>query len=148
MLRLRGPPLSVLVVDDDPADVLLTREALEAGSLPLEISVAADGCEAVERMRQEGRHAATGRPGLVLLDLNMPKKDGWAVLAEVKSDDVLRAIPVVVLSTSSAEEDVLSSYRLQANAYVTKPQDVDSYFRVVQEVGAFFGHVAARPTAV
>ena len=141
------PPLFVLVVEDDPADALLTREALETGSVPLAIAVVGDGVEAMDYLHQQGAYAATERPGLVLLDLNLPRKDGRAVLAEVKSDDLLCTIPVVVLSTSSADEDVVTSYRLLANAYVTKPVDCDTYFRVVREVGVFFSQVAQRPTA-
>jgi CheY-like chemotaxis protein len=141
----RPDPIEVLLVEDDPGDVLLIREAFEDNKVANRLHVVADGVEAIEFMRQSGEHAEAPRPDLVLLDLNLPRKDGREVLAEVKNDDELRSIPVVVLTTSQAEEDVLRSYDLHANAYVTKPVDFDRFIGVVRQIDQFFVSVVKLP---
>jgi CheY-like chemotaxis protein len=138
-------PIEVLLVEDDPGDVLLIREAFEDNKLANRLHVVSDGVEALKFMRREGEHEEAPRPDLVLLDLNLPRKDGREVLAEVKGDDALRSIPVVVLTTSSAEEDVLRSYNLHANAYVTKPVDFDRFIGVVRQIDQFFVSVVKLP---
>jgi CheY-like chemotaxis protein len=142
----RPDPIEVLLVEDDPGDVLLIREAFEDNKVANRLHVVADGVEALEFMRQQGQYADAPRPDLVLLDLNLPRKDGREVLAEVKRDDGLRTIPVVVLTTSQAEEDVLRSYDLHANAYVTKPVDFDRFIGVVRQIDQFFVSVVKLPS--
>jgi CheY-like chemotaxis protein len=134
-------PITVLLVEDDPGDVLLIREAFEDHKLNNALLVAGDGVEALELLRSPD----TARPDLVLLDLNLPRKDGREVLREIKADDTLRSIPVVVLTTSDAEEDILRSYDLHANAYVTKPVDFDRFIDVVRQIDEFFVSVVKLP---
>jgi CheY-like chemotaxis protein len=141
----RPDPIEVLLVEDDPGDVLLIREAFEDNKVFNRLHVVADGVEALEFMRQQGEHMEAPRPDLVLLDLNLPRKDGREVLAEVKGDHDLRTIPIVVLTTSQAEEDVLRSYDLHANAYVTKPVDFDRFIGVVRQIDQFFVTVVKLP---
>jgi CheY-like chemotaxis protein len=131
-------PIEILLIEDNPGDVRLTREALRDGKVPNNLNVVGDGVEALAFLHREGSYATAPRPGLILLDLNLPKKDGRQVLAEVKSDPALRTIPVVILTTSTAEEDVLHSYGLHANAYIKKPVDLDQFLRVVQAVEEFW----------
>ncbi|WP_089157892.1 response regulator [Micromonospora sp. NBS 11-29] len=138
-------PVRILVVDDDPGDVLMIEEALEESDVEKVIDVVADGEEAMEFLRREGRHAEAQRPDVILLDLNMPRMDGRQVLGEVKRDESLRTIPIVVLTTSNADTDVVSSYTLQANAYVTKPIDLDDFNDVVRRIDEFFGRVVVLP---
>ena len=140
-----GRPLEVLLVEDDPGDVLMTREAFEHHKLRNKLHVVADGVEALQFLRREGEYADAPRPGLVLLDLNLPRKDGRQVLADIKSDEALRSIPVVVLTTSEAEEDILRSYNLHANAYVTKPVDFDRFIDVIRQIDDFFVTVVKLP---
>jgi CheY-like chemotaxis protein len=137
--------VDVLLVEDDPGDVLMTREAFEHHKLRNKLHVVADGVEAIQFLRREGEHADAPRPGLVLLDLNLPRKDGREVLAEIKSDESLRSIPVVVLTTSEAEEDILRSYDLHANAYVTKPVDFDRFIDIIRQIDDFFVTVVKLP---
>jgi CheY-like chemotaxis protein len=139
-------PIEVLLVEDDPGDVLMTREAFEDNKVRNSLHVVSDGVEAVEFLRREGRHADAPRPDLILLDLNLPRKDGREVLEEIKADEDLRRIPVVVLTTSEAEEDVLRSYHLHANAYVTKPVDFEQFINVVRHIDEFFVSVVKLPT--
>ncbi len=134
-------PITVLLVEDDPGDVLLIREAFEDHKLNNTLLVANDGVEALELLRDPDSE----RPDLVLLDLNLPRKDGREVLREIKADDTLRSIPVVVLTTSDAEEDILRSYDLHANAYVTKPVDFDRFIDVVRQIDDFFVSVVKLP---
>jgi CheY-like chemotaxis protein len=141
----RSAPVRILVVDDDPGDVLMIEEALEDSDVEKVIDVVGDGQEAMEFLRQEGRHTDAQRPDVILLDLNMPRMDGRQVLSEVKSDDELRTIPIVVLTTSNADTDIVSSYTLQANAYVTKPIDLDDFNDVVRRIDEFFGRVVVLP---
>lgn len=137
--------IDVLLVEDDPGDVLMTREAFEEHKLRNNLYVVNDGVEAVSFLRREGEYVDAPRPGLILLDLNLPRKDGREVLREIKADESLRAIPVVVLTTSEAEEDVMRSYDLHANAYVTKPVDFERFIEVVQQVDDFFVSVVKLP---
>jgi CheY-like chemotaxis protein len=142
----RPDPIEVLLVEDDPGDVLLIREAFEHNKLSNRLHVVPDGVEALEFMRRRGEYADAPRPDLVLLDLNLPRKDGREVLGEVKEDAELRTIPIVVLTTSQAEEDVLRSYDLHANAYVTKPVDFDRFIGVVRQIDDFFVSVVKLPS--
>ncbi|MDF1502215.1 response regulator [Roseisolibacter sp. H3M3-2] len=141
-------PLELLLVEDNPGDVELTREALREAALPCRLAVATDGAEALRVLRREGAHADAPRPGLVLLDLNLPKLDGRAVLAAVKGDPALRDVPVVVLTTSRAAADVREAYALHANAYVVKPADLDAHFAAVRALVEFWGGVVVRPADV
>lgn len=145
MMATTARPLLVLLVDDDLGDVLMIREALEARGTQRIVYVANDGEEAIQFLRREGRYVDAPRPDVVLLDLNMPRKDGRQVLAEVKQDSGLRHIPVVVLTTSTAPEDIIGSYDLHANAFVTKPIGLDDLTEVVQEIDDFFSRIAALP---
>jgi CheY-like chemotaxis protein len=138
--------LNVLLVEDDPGDVLITREALSAGKILHNLYVVENGEAAIEFLQQEGEYADSPRPDLVFLDLNLPRLDGREVLARIKANDALRRIPVVVLTTSDAEEDVLRSYDLHANAYVTKPVDFDAFMKVVRQIDEFFVSVVRLPS--
>ena len=140
-------PIEVLLVEDDEGDVLMTREALAEGKVINRLNVVNDGVEAVEYLRRDGKYAEASRPDLILLDLNLPGRDGRQVLADVKSDPDLRRIPVVVLTGSAAEEDVLRSYDLHANAYVTKPVDFDRFVDVVRQIDDFFISVVRLPSS-
>jgi len=131
-------PIEILLVEDNPPDVRLTVEALKDAKVPNHLHVAADGVEALAFLRRQGKHAHAPRVDLILLDLNLPKKDGREVLEEIKSDDALRHIPVVILTTSQAEQDVLRTYRLSANAYVTKPVDLERFLQVVKSIEQFW----------
>jgi CheY-like chemotaxis protein len=145
-MMTKGELIEVLLVEDDEGDVVMTREALDEGKVLNRLHVVGDGVEAIEFLRREGAHADAPRPDLVLLDLNLPRRDGRQVLAEVKSDPDLRRIPVVVLTTSEAEEDILRSYDLHANAYVTKPVDFNRFVAVIQQIDDFFISVVRLPT--
>ena len=138
-------PIEVLLVEDDPGDVLLVEEAFAYNKLRNRLHKVADGVEAMSFLRREGPFAAAPRPDLVLLDLNLPRKDGREVLAEIKGDRALLQIPVVVLTTSRADEDVLRSYELHANAFVTKPVDFDRFIEVVRQIDDFFVSVVKLP---
>lgn len=140
-----GSVIQVLLVEDDPGDVLMTREAFEDNKVANTLHVVHDGAEALAFLRKEGEYAGAPTPDLVLLDLNLPRMDGREVLAAVKADDELRQIPIVVLTTSEAEEDVLRSYALHANAYVTKPVDFDRFIEVVRKIDDFFVSVVRLP---
>lgn len=138
-------PLSVLLVEDDPGDVLIAREALQAAQLSTRLDVVSDGVEAIEFLRRRDRYSSAERPDLILLDLNLPRMSGQEVLAEVKADPLLRRIPIVVLTTSVAVEDIVKSYDLHANVYVAKPVDFDAFADVVKKIDDFFGTVAELP---
>ena len=134
-----GPvPIEILLVEDNPGDARLTLEALRDAKVRNNLHVAPDGVEALAFLRRQGKHAAAPMPDLILLDLNLPKKDGREVLEEIKHDDQLRHIPVVILTTSQAERDIAESYRLRANAYVTKPVDLEQFLMVVQSIEHFW----------
>jgi CheY-like chemotaxis protein len=140
-------PIEVLLVEDDPGDTLMIKEAFQENKVRNRLSCVTDGVEALAYLRGEGEYAAAPRPDLILLDLNLPRKDGREVLAEIKVDDKLRSIPVVVLTTSEAEEDIIRSYNLHANAYVTKPVDFDRFISVVRQIDEFFVEVVKLPPA-
>jgi CheY-like chemotaxis protein len=133
-----GKAVEILLIEDNPGDVRLTLEALHEGKVKNNLVVAPDGEAALAILRREGAHAEAARPDLILLDLNLPKKDGREVLAEIKADPQLRCIPVVVLTTSKSEEDVLRSYQLNANCYITKPVDLEQFIRVVRAIEDFW----------
>ncbi|NMR20626.1 response regulator [Cellulomonas fimi] len=137
--------IDVLLVEDDPGDVLMTQEAFADNKVANRLSVVSDGVSALEYLRKEGQYADATTPDLVLLDLNLPRMDGREVLQALKQDDELRSIPVVVLTTSEAEEDVVRSYSLHANAYVTKPVDFDRFIDVVRQIDEFFVSVVRLP---
>ncbi|MDH2428879.1 response regulator [Sphaerisporangium sp. TRM90804] len=137
--------IDVLLVEDDPGDVLLTKEAFEHNKVQNKLHVVSDGEQAMAFLRQEGEYAGMPRPDLVLLDLNLPRKDGREVLEDIKADATLRSIPVVVLTTSEAEEDILRSYNLHANAYVAKPVDFEQFIQVVRQIDDFFVSVVKLP---
>jgi CheY-like chemotaxis protein len=138
--------VDVLLVEDDPGDVVLIKEAFEYNKVHNTLHIVSDGVEALEFLHRRGQYEGAPRPDLVLLDLNLPRKDGREVLEEVKADRDLRTIPVVVLTTSEAEEDILRSYDLHANAYVTKPVDFDRIIEVVRLIDDFFVTVVKLPT--
>jgi CheY-like chemotaxis protein len=140
-----GVMIEILLVEDDPGDVLITREAFAQNKLRNHLSVVSDGEAALAFLRRKAEYADAPRPDLILLDLNLPRKAGHEVLAEIKTDPELQRIPVVVLTTSDAEEDVLRSYDLHANAYVTKPVDFDRFLHVVQQIDEFFVTVVKLP---
>jgi CheY-like chemotaxis protein len=137
--------VDVLLVEDDDGDVLMTREAFEYHKIRNRLHVVNDGEQALQFLRREGEYADAPRPGLILLDLNLPRRDGREVLAELKDDPELGMIPVVVLTTSEAEEDIVRSYRLHANAYVSKPVDFDRFIEVVRHIDDFFVTVVKLP---
>jgi chemotaxis family two-component system response regulator Rcp1 len=139
-------PIEILMVEDSPGDVRLTMEALKDGKVLNHMSVARDGVEAMAFLRREGTHAEAPRPDLILLDLNLPRKDGREVLAEIKEDPAFAQIPVVVLTTSQAEQDILKSYQLHANCYVTKPVDLDQFISVIKAVESFWLTIARLPS--
>jgi two-component system, chemotaxis family, response regulator Rcp1 len=131
-------PIEILLVEDNPGDVRLTLEAFKEGNVVNNFTVVNDGVEALAYLRREGQHGKAIQPELILLDLNLPKKDGREVLAEIKADQGLLKIPVVVLTTSAAEEDVSGAYGRHANCYITKPADLDQFLRVVRSVESFW----------
>ena len=141
----RSRPIEVLLVEDNPGDVRLTREALKDGKVSNHLSVMQDGVEALRFLRREGPYAGAPRPDVVLLDLNLPKKDGRQVLQEMKQDRSLRTIPVVVLTSSDAERDIVGAYELQANCYITKPVDLDQFIEVVRSIQNFWLTVVKLP---
>ncbi|MFD4790003.1 response regulator [Streptomyces sp. NPDC058459] len=140
-----GTPIDVLLVEDDPGDELMTREAFEDNKIGNTLHVVRDGEEALDFLYRRGDHTGAPRPDLILLDLNLPKYDGRQVLERIKSDQDLVDIPVVVLTTSAAEEDILRSYKLHANAYVTKPVDLDQFIAAVRQIDDFFVQVVRLP---
>nr|WP_238339204.1 response regulator [Candidatus Manganitrophus noduliformans] len=140
-----GGPIEILLVEDSPGDVRLTKEALKEGKVLNNLNVVGDGVEALAFLRKEGPYTNMTRPDLILLDLNLPKKDGREVLEAIKNDPDLKRIPVVILTTSSAEKDVLKSYDLHANCYVTKPVDFEQFITVVKSVEDFWLTVVKLP---
>jgi CheY-like chemotaxis protein len=138
--------IEILLVDDDPGDVRLTVEALKQTKMHINLSFARDGIEALAVLRHQGKFSAAPCPDIILLDLNMPRKDGREVLREIKEDPKLKHIPVVVLTTSAAEEDIMRSYNLHANCYVTKPVDLQQFMKVVASIESFWFTVVKLPT--
>lgn len=137
--------VEILLVDDNIGDVVLTKEALKGAEFPNRVSVVRDGCEALEFLRRTGKFANASRPDLILLDINMPRKNGCEVLEEVRSDEDLRLIPIVILTSSEAEDDIRRSYELGANCFVIKPADLDEMVRVVQAINHFWITIAKLP---
>jgi chemotaxis family two-component system response regulator Rcp1 len=140
-----GRPVEVLLVEDNPGDVRLTREALKDGKVSNNLSVARDGVEALRFLRREDPYPDAPRPDVVLLDLNLPRKDGRQVLREMKQDPALRTIPVVILTSSEAERDIAAAYELQASCYVTKPVDLDQFITVVKSIEDFWFTIVKLP---
>jgi chemotaxis family two-component system response regulator Rcp1 len=140
--------IDILLVEDNPGDVRLTREVLKDSKLRNNLFVCGDGEEALEFLRRRGKHANAVRPDLVLLDLNLPRKSGREVLAEVKEDPELRAIPIIVLTTSAAEQDILQTYNLHANCYITKPVDLPQFIKIVHSICDFWLEIVKLPTHV
>lgn len=138
--------IDVLLVEDNPGDVRLTMEALKEGKMLNHVSVVGDGVEALSLLRRQGKYEQAARPDVILLDLNLPKKDGREVLAEIKTDPDLRRIPVVILTTSSAEQDILRTYDLHANCYITKPVDLEQFIRVVKLIEDFWLTIVKLPS--
>ncbi|HEX9065890.1 MAG TPA: response regulator [Streptosporangiaceae bacterium] len=140
-----GEMIQVLLIEDDPGDVVITRDAFAENKVRNHLSVVSDGDSAMAFLRRTGSFASAPRPDLILLDLNLPRKSGHEILAEIKADPDLRQIPVVVLTTSDAEEDVMRSYDLHANAFVSKPIDFDAFVRAVRQIDEFFITVVKLP---
>ena len=140
--------MNILLIEDNPGDVRLTQEAFNEGRIPINLNVVMDGEEALSYLRKEPPYNDVTIPDLILLDLNLPKKDGREVLAEIKADDSLKRIPVVVLTTSNAEQDIVISYGFHANCYINKPVDFDKFFDIIQKVEDFWLSTAILPTMV
>jgi chemotaxis family two-component system response regulator Rcp1 len=140
-----GKPIEILLIEDNPGDARLALEAIREAKVHNNLTWVADGAEAMAYLRKEGKHGKVSRPDLILLDLNLPKKDGREVLAEIKADDRLKRIPVVVLTTSEAEEDVLKVYNLNANCYITKPVDLEQFIKVVKTIEDFWLTIVKLP---
>jgi chemotaxis family two-component system response regulator Rcp1 len=138
-------PIDILLIEDNPGDVRLTQEALRDGKVINNLTVVSDGVEALDFLRQKGPYADAKRPDVILLDLNLPRKDGREVLAEIKEDSELKRIPVVVITSSKSEEDVLRSYNLHANCYVTKPVDLEQFVTVVKSIEDFWVGIVKLP---
>jgi len=138
-------PIEVLLVEDSAGDVRLTREAFKDAKVLINLHVASDGTEAMAFLRREGEYANVARPDLILLDLNLPKKDGREVLEEIKESPALKTIPVVILTTSASEADILRSYRLHANCYITKPVDLGGFLEVIKSIDSFWLSVVQLP---
>lgn len=145
-MNIEGRPVEILLVEDNPGDVRLAKEGLKECKLLNNLSVVGDGVEAMAYLRKEGKYASAAQPDLILLDLNLPRKDGREVLAEIKSDERLKRIPVVILTTSQAEEDVLRSYGLHANCYITKPVDLEQFVKIVQSIHEFWFRIVRLPS--
>ncbi|WP_442948047.1 response regulator [Nostoc sp.] len=138
-------PIEVLLVEDNPGDAQLTRIALEDSKISIHLNVVEDGVEAMAFLRKQEKYVKAAHPDIVLLDLNLPKKDGREVLAEIKGDENLKRIPVVILTTSQAEEDILKAYNLCANCYITKPVDFDQFVKIVQSIENFWFAIVKLP---
>ena len=139
-------PIDILLVEDNPGDVRLTQEALKDAKVNNTLTVVGDGVEAITLLRRNGEYADSTRPDLILLDLNLPKKDGLELLGEIKSDDILKIIPVIILTTSTSDADILKSYNLHANCYITKPIDLEQFVQVVKSVNDFWLSIVKLPT--
>jgi two-component system, chemotaxis family, response regulator Rcp1 len=143
--RLEGRPVRILLVEDNPADVRLTREAMKEAKVRNELHVAQDGEDALAFLHKQGKHADAKRPDVILLDLNLPRKSGLEVLKEIKEDDELKRIPVVVITSSKAEQDIVRTYNLHANCYVTKPVDLNQFLEVVKSIEDFWLSIVRLP---
>ena len=145
MSEIEARPIEILLVEDSPSDAELTVEALHDAKVRNHLSIVEDGVQAMEFLRRQGPYARAPRPDLIMLDLNLPRKDGREVLAELKADDSFKTIPVVVLTTSRAEQDVLRAYQLHANCYITKPVDFQQFLNVVRAIESFWLFVVTLP---
>ncbi len=141
-------PLNILLIEDNPGDVRLAQEAFKEGQLEVQLDVVMDGLEAINFLHKEAPYQFSNRPDLILLDLNLPKKDGREVLGEIKGDPLLRSIPVVILTTSNAEQDVLHSYDLHVNCYINKPVDFDNFFEIIKKIEDFWLNTAILPSMI
>ena len=139
-------PIEILLVEDNPGDARLTQEVFREGKLQTNLRIVADGETALEHLRRQGTYAKAIRPDLILLDLNLPKKNGREVLVEIKTDEELKSIPVVILTTSKAEQDILKAYHLHANCYITKPVDLDQFLGVVRAIEDFWLQIVKLPS--
>jgi CheY-like chemotaxis protein len=144
----KSRPINILLIEDNPGDVRLTQEAFKEGRLSIKMDVVMDGVEAIKFLRKEPPYAESVIPDLILLDLNLPKRDGREVLEEIKTDPNLKRIPVVILTTSNAEQDILKSYNLHVNCYINKPVDFDKFFDIIQKIEDFWLTTAILPTMV
>jgi CheY-like chemotaxis protein len=140
-----GRLMNILLVEDNLADVMLTTEALREGNIPHELNAVNDGAEAIDYLRREGKYADTVRPDIILLDINLPKKNGFDVLTEIKQNPDLQSIPVIIHTTSSAKQDIRRAYGLHANCYIVKPVDLDDFFRIVRSIEDFWFKVTTLP---
>jgi CheY-like chemotaxis protein len=145
LIGMDASPIVVLLVEDSPGDVRLTREAFKDAKVHINLHVAADGTEAMDFLNREGKYSTVPRPDLILLDLNLPKKDGREVLKEIKESPTLKSIPVVILTTSASDVDILRSYKLHANCYITKPVGLDGFLEVVKSIDNFWLSVVKLP---
>ena len=145
MVKRQSRPVEVLLVEDNPGDVRLTQEALKDGRVLVNLTVAADGVEAMDVLNKRGNYQNAARPDLILLDLNLPRKNGREVLEEIKADDDLKRIPVIVMTTSKAEQDLYRVYNLNANCYITKPVDLDEFLNVVRSIEDFWLTIVTLP---
>lgn len=144
----KSRPVNILLIEDNPGDVRLAQEAFKEGNINVNLNVAMDGMEAINYLRKQGAFTDAVTPDLVLLDLNLPKKDGREVLSDIKADPKLRSIPVVILTTSNAEQDILNSYNLHVNCYINKPVDFDRFFDIIQKIEDFWLQTAILPSMV
>ncbi len=144
----KNRPINILLIEDNPGDVRLTQEAFREGKISVNLSVVMDGVEAINYLKKQAPYQDSVTPDLILLDLNLPKKDGREVLEEIKTDDDLKRIPVVVLTTSNSEQDILRSYSLHANCYINKPVDFDHFFDVIKKIEDFWLSIAILPTMI
>lgn len=138
-------PVEILLVEDSPSDATLTIEALEAGKVANKLTLVEDGVEAMDFLKRRGKYAGATRPDLIMLDLNLPRKDGREVLSEIKNDPDLKVIPIIVLTTSHSDKDILQSYQLNANCYITKPVDFTQFIDVVKSIEKFWLTVVTLP---
>lgn len=142
----KSRPINILLIEDNPGDVRLTQEAFKEGRIPINLDVTMDGVEAIKYLRKQEKYIDAKTPDLILLDLNLPKRDGREVLQEIKADDFLKRIPVVILTTSNAEQDIMKSYNLHVNCYINKPVDFDRFFDIIQKIEDFWLTTAILPT--
>ncbi|MBD3215172.1 MAG: response regulator [Candidatus Lokiarchaeota archaeon] len=143
--KIIGKPIEILLVEDNPGDIRLTKEALKQSKILNNLNIAMDGDEAMKYLLKEGNYSEKPTPDIILLDLNLPKKDGREVLAEIKERKELRHIPVVILTSSEADEDIIKTYELHANCYVTKPVDLNQFSKVVKAIGDFWFSIVKLP---
>lgn len=144
----KSRPVNILLIEDNPGDVRLAQEAFKEVKINVQLNVVMDGLEAINYLRKVGNYEKVDTPDLVLLDLNLPKKDGREVLGDIKADPKLRSIPVVILTTSNAEQDILNSYNLHVNCYINKPVDFDQFFNIIQKIEDFWLQTAILPSMV